>query len=163
MVFRRCLAALFCACILPAHAAETLSLDGLDPVKIGMSRQDAEKALGKKLKVLGDANCAIAVRPDKKASYMLVASRIVRIDVKAQNAGITWDQGLGVGSQEAALKKAFGSRAQFFPNRYVEGGHDVEVSFPAKDRLLLFETDHGKVTRFRVGQPKYVQWVEGCS
>ena len=159
---RRLLAALFCACILPA-SAETLTLDGLDPVKIGMTRKDAEKALGKKLKVEGDANCAMAARPDKKAFYMFVIGRIVRIDVKAKGAGIAWDQGLGISSDEAALKKAFGSRAQFFPNRYVEGGHDVEVSFPAKDRLLLFETDHGKVTSFRVGLPKYVQWVEGCS
>ena len=58
---RRLLAALFCACILPA-SAETLTLDGLDPVKIGMTRKDAEKALGKKLKVEGDMSNAMQLQ-----------------------------------------------------------------------------------------------------
>jgi hypothetical protein len=162
--FRLILALILSACTFSAQAKEILTLDGLDPVRIGMSKWDAEKALGVKLKLQGDAYCATAERPDRKAWYMFEKFRVVRIDVGESPSDITTVQGLGIGSTEISLRKAFGRRAIFTEHPYMSpGGHYVTVHYRARHRDLLFETYEDKVTSFRVGLPDSVRLIEGCS
>jgi hypothetical protein len=164
MPLRHLLVTMLCTCAPSASATEILTLDGLNPVRIGMTKREAENVLGVKLKLQGDSNCATADRPDKKVWYMFEKFRVVRIDVDAKQADITSEQGLAIGSTEKALKKAFGRNARFSEHPYMSpDGHYVEIKFPGKNRLLLFETYHGKITSFRVGLPDSVRLIEGCS
>ena len=88
--------------------------------------------------------------------------RIVRIDVERK--GITTAEGAGVGTSEIQLKKIYGRKAVFSAHPYLDSeGHYVTVLFPAQNRKLIFETDHGKVTSFRVGLPEPVEYIEGCT
>jgi hypothetical protein len=164
-------AAFFLLWVSPAVAAEILTAAGLDPVTIGMTRTEAQKALGIKLKLQGEdpstmGDCATANSPDERAWYMFQKFRVVRIDIEKK--GITSPEGIGVGSSEAAIRKTYGRRAKFSAHPYGNGGgdaddwHYVRVRLRA-DRDLLFETDGKRVTSFRVGIPNAVSLIEGCS
>ena len=135
-----------------------------------MSRAEAEKALGKKLRLQSAdpstlSECANASSPDRNASYMFQKFRVVRVDVGKK--GITTPEGLGVGSPEDALRSAYGARARFTAHPYGNGNgpndwHYVSIHLSA-ERDLLFETDGKRVTSFRVGLPQAVSLIEGCS
>jgi len=164
-------AALFLLCGSPAVAAETLTAAGLDPITIGMTRAEAQNALGVKLKLQSEdpssmGDCATANSPDHRAWYMFQKFRVVRIDIEKK--GITSPEGIGVGSSEAAIRKTYGRRAKFSAHPYGNGAgdpdnwHYVRVRLRT-DRDLLFETDGKRVTSLRVGLPNAVSLIEGCS
>jgi hypothetical protein len=158
-------AAMLSACANSAGAAEMLTLYGADPVRIGMTRDQAETALGTKLKLNSEAGgdeaaCSTAERGDGKVEYMFHDYRVVRIDV---DAGFLTAEGAGVGTTEAQLRKIYGSRAVFSPHPYFDDGHYVKLSFPARNRKIIFEIEHGRVTSFRVGLPGPVDYIEGCA
>ena len=150
-----------------ARGFEILTPNGLEPVRIGMSRIQAEKALGAKLDLDIDASggegaCSQATRPgDRRITYMFENYRVVRIDVGGK--GIVTPEGAGVGTTELRLKQIY-PRAIFSVHPYLGNeGHYVVVKFPPKNRDLLFETDHGTVTSFRIGLPEPVAYIEGCN
>jgi hypothetical protein len=147
-----------------ALADDVMTPAGLPPVEIGMTLAQVEQALGKKLhfdrKDPAAANCFQATRPrDDKTLYMLERHRVTRIDTR--NSSIAGPEGARVGDSEAGLKKRFGTRAVFAPHRYVPDGHYVTVDYP--QRKLVFETENGRVTSWRIGLPDSASYVEGCS
>jgi hypothetical protein len=148
-----------------ASADEVLALDGLPPVRIGMTLVQAEHALGKKLdfdrKDINSKYCLQAQRPgDKKTWYMLENFHVVRIDT--ENSAIATSDGARVGDTEASLKKRYGKRAIFSAHPYLgEDGHYVTVLYPG--RKLVFETEKGKVTSWRIGLPAPASYMEGCA
>ena len=150
-----------------ARGREVLTANGLEPVRIGMSRAQVEKALGSKLDLNSDASddeaaCSEAMRPGSShVSYMFKNYRVVRIDVDGK--GIVTPEGAGVGTTESRLRQLY-PQAVFSVHPYLGNeGHYVVVKFSSKSRELLFETDHGMVTSFRAGLPNPVDYIEGCS
>ena len=131
----------------------TLTPDGLGPVKIGMTKRQAEQALGKKLHVeypmTTDSNsCSYAFRADGKdrdVGYMLIDSRIARIDIGVipLRAKILTSAGVGRGSTENAVRKAYGKRLQVSPHPYGDDDswHYLTVDEPDHKRGIIFETD----------------------
>ena len=165
---KRGIALLFCLVAPPAQA-ETLTLQGLGQVHIGMRLARIERILGRKIPVdeavSGDASgCTEAGWPDKDGvTFMFEKYRLTRMDVWKPNNPITTAEGAHVGSSEAELRYFYNRRALLSPHPYLgEEGHYVTVRYPAQNRKLIFETEHGRVTSFRIGYPKSVEYIEGC-
>jgi hypothetical protein len=165
---KRQLALLLCLSVLPARA-ETLTLQGLGRAHFGMTLAGIERVLGRKIPideaVSGDASgCAEANWPDKDGvTFMFEKYRLTRVDVWKPDNPITTVEGAHVGSSETELRRLYGRRAVFSPHPYLdEEGHYVTVRYPARNRKLIFETEHGRVTSFRIGYPKPTEYIEGC-
>ena len=61
--------------------------------------------------------------------------------------------------------RAYGARAAETPHKYVAGGKYYTVAGPSptdSSYRIVFETESGHVTRFRVGRVPEVAWVERC-
>ncbi len=161
-------AALLCLGALPAHA-EILTLQGLGPIHIGMTHAQVERTLGRKIPLSGDASgdeaaCATVGLPGKNVVLMFEEYRLTRIDVWKRRNPITTVEGARVGSSEAELRRLYGRSAVFTDHPYLEKeGHYITVRYPEANRKLIFETEHGTVTSFRIGYPKPVEYIEGCA
>jgi hypothetical protein len=142
---------------------------GLGPVRLGMSLEAAGKALGRRLKVDGGADCAVARRADGRdgdVTYMAEKDVITRIDVGRAKAGARASAvtaaGVGLGASEAQVRGAYGPRLKIEPHPYDEKGHYLRVEDPGKQRGIIFETSRGRVTSFRAGLYPALDYKEGC-
>ena len=92
---------------------------------------------------------------------MLVEGTVRSVDVSS--TGIETVAGIGVGSTEEEVRKAYPwTRVQL--HKYTSG-HYLIIDIGGVDgtRRLIFETDGMRVTRYRVGRIPEVDWVEGCA
>lgn len=154
-------------------AASRLRLDGIGPVKVGMSLEEASRVSGLRFAVDPDsgpdpARCGFATPEGAPPGLrFMVADRttIVRIDVTGPS--IATDTGLRVASTEAEVTAAYPDRIAVRPHpfRVPDGRYLVHVpDEPAvKGFELLFETDGRTVTMFRVGVIEFVEAPEGCA
>lgn len=148
-----------------------LTIDGIGPVKIGMTIAEASRAAGVSIVSRGDSgnpSCTY-FRPQgepQELGFMVTEGRISRIDV-FKNRRIKTPSGLGIGSTEAEIKARFPGQIEVTNHEYVQGGHYLTfVPRDAADRRyrIVFETDaSSRVTQFRAGKPSEVSWVEGCA
>lgn len=166
---------LFSAVALIALAAcgdsgEALGPANLGPVKIGMTPDEATKALGAALspRPEGEDGCWYAHRADTGArqfvDYMVVDGAIVRIDV--HTVDIKTDKGVGRGATLEDLQTAYGgTRLTVTPHKYADEPKSHYVKWTDYDptRGITFEVVNGKVTTFRGGRIPEIDWVEGCS
>lgn len=148
-----------------------LSPDGLGPLRIGMTEAAAERALGEKLGLSGDASgdaeaCEEGEVPGKPGVYVLTEHhRVMRIVLDAKAEGIGTAEGVRIGTTESQLRKIFGKRAVFKPRPYeedVRGAQEVIVKVSAH-RAFVFETENYKVQEIRAGDIRAVQYMEGCA
>ena len=151
----------------PALAADwTITTAGYGPVKIGMSIEEAQRALGAKLVAEGpvDEPACHYLRPEPAVEglwFMISDERVVRIEVNAP--GITTRSGVGVGDSEARVKEILPS-IEVTPHKYVApDGNYLTVWTRDRKAAVRFETLQGKVTSFYAGQVPQVEYVEGCS
>jgi hypothetical protein len=155
-----------------------LTVEGFGPVKIGMTRVQAESALGVKLNMQfleeSDPNaCGTGARADGKnpdVFYMVEQGKIVRIDVSKLDEGpqssppVRTAKGIGLGSSEAAVKAAYGSLVKVEPHPYLEeAGHYLVVKSADGKSGIIFETDTKSVIGFRAGAYPAVAYIEGCA
>lgn len=159
-----------------AQPADVLTPFGLGAVRIGMSVPEAEKALKTRLKVElievdADESCGYATRADKRdanLAYMVEDGRITRIDVIQPRRGsgperrVTAATGLGVGSSEDEVRKAYGSAMTAEPNPYDDRERYLKVEEPDHKRGLVFETLGGKIYSMRAGEYPALDYAEGC-
>jgi len=95
-------------------------------------------------------------------TVMAEKGRITRIST-FRKSPIQTDRGLGVGSREAQVRKAYGARLEVTPHKYVDAPARY-LTYWAKPaaRGVRYETDEKKVvTRVHVGGPS-IEYVEGC-
>ena len=151
---------------LNAQSKYVVTYDRFGPVKIGMTRSQAAKALG--VSVTRDAgqednSCyySSAKSGFKDIAFMMSGTRIVRIDISSKEYAT--DKGAKIGDSEARIKILYKGRYKVSLHKYVEGGHYIEIKMPGGKYELLFETDGKLVTSFRVGKREQVGYVEGCS
>jgi hypothetical protein len=175
------LAGLLCAILyidpaLNAASNWTIYLRKAGPVRIGMTLAEVRVVLHDLKAYLAygsldpepdDCECAYleTVRIPKQIGLMFQKGRLVRIDVIAR--GIHTASGAQVGDSEARIKKLYPGRIQIEPHHYIpETGKYLNYS-PAnpldRDYGMVFETDNGVVTSFRVGTQAAIALVEGCS
>lgn len=94
--------------------------------------------------------------------FMIEGGRFVRVDV--DTADVTAPGGGRVGMPRTELLRLYPD-AEAQPHKYVDGGQYLRIRDPQGGAgVLLFETDaQGRVTRWRLGVPPQIDYVEGCS
>ena len=157
-----------------------LRLDGIGPVTIGMTPEEATRVVGREVAVderslLHDAEsvCGFAEVSGGPAGlgFMVLRAdpgsewRIYRIDV-FEEGRIATGGGIRIGSTEDQVKLVYGEELKVEPHHYTgpEGHYLVlDVDGEGTGFMLLFETDGAKVTQFRSGNDEAVRYVEGCA
>ena len=155
-----------------------LSLDGLGPVDVGMTVEQASAAAGTSIRFLPEGrevnpecDYARGVNGPEGVAFMVVNGTIRRVDVGTYLPGMHPSEvrtvsGIGLGSTEAEVQRTYGGRIRVEPHPYTPGGHYL-VYTPGDASLshlgMIFETDGERVTSFRAGFVDEVSWIEGCS
>ncbi|MBW4521797.1 MAG: hypothetical protein KME16_19115 [Scytolyngbya sp. HA4215-MV1] len=159
-----------------------LAIDGIGPVRVGMTIAQAEKSAGVHLiekgaragsggcyyvrPQTGPANLGFMVISDREDNRMVRdKDRIARVDVW-RNGRITTLSGAKNGDTEARIKSLYPGKIRVTPHKYVGDGH--YLTFMPQDPedhnyRLIFETDGKRVTQFRSGKLPEVEYVEGCA
>lgn len=152
----------------PAAGGFLARYDGYGDLRFGMDATAFDHAWGSKLNGAPgpDSSCFYKsptwVAVPRDFGFMFEHGHFVRYDVGS--AKETAPGGGKVGMSETQIRALYGARIEVQPHAYVDGAKYLRVAAPAGDGVLLFETDEdGKVTRWRVGVPPQVDYVEGCS
>jgi len=109
-------------------------------------------------------------KSEPQVGYMMKKDRLVRIDIYDLDEGIAavapvrTDSGFAVGTSEESIIRHYGNELAKSVHPYI-GTEGSYLRIGAADGLsaLLFETSHGRVTRFRAGLVPAVDYIEGCS
>ena len=155
----------------PLGADDRVGLDGIGPVLVGMTLEEASAAAGQPVvEVPGSgagadpAACYFAEPQsgEPKISFMVVDGAIGRVDVDEGSTVLTIS-GVGVGAPESAVLAAYGERIVVEPHPYDEAGHNLRYVPDDPARSLVFETDGATVLRYRSGLAEPVGFIEGCA
>jgi hypothetical protein len=152
-------------------ASSPLHLEGVGPVRIGMTLAEASAAAGVPVRLQDmppGPECRYAY-PDgapglgRDVAFMVLQGRIARVDVGATVRTVS---GIGIGATEAEVQATYPGRIRVEPHEYVRGGSYL-VYVPAdpalRDLSMPFETENGRVQRLRSGLAGPVAFPEGCS
>lgn len=166
------------------YASEVATMEGIGPVKIGMTVEQAEQALGAKLDPISPPfykECWITSRSDKKdrtIQYMVEYENITAIDVYPPAAeafplpipAITTPEGIGVGSTEEQIRRAYGNSAkkELAPYELADKidkdtEYWIHVENPDKKLGMIFDVRYGRVLSLSVGMLEAINRMEGCS
>jgi hypothetical protein len=92
--------------------------------------------------------------------FMIEHQRFSRLDV--DDARIEAPGGGRVGMDVGEIRRHYADIVEQ-PHKYVQGAKCLRRTDTVSGGVLVFETDAtGKVTRWRVGVPPQVDYVEGC-
>jgi hypothetical protein len=151
----------------------TARYDGYGDMRFGMDQASFDDAWGGKLKGAPGQESSCYYKTPKSVklpadfAFMFEHGRFVRYDVGTDKE--TAPGGGKVGMSADAIHQLYGPDVVVQPHKYVEGAKYLRVASPHAessqgDGVLVFETDaQGKVTRWHVGIPPQVDYVEGCS
>ena len=146
-------------------SAWTVTPSGIGPIRVGMTVEDLKRVGGDVNVPAGNADCAYVRPPSAPAgvSVMLAHGEVTRIDV--ESSGVQSDAGIVVGDSASRVSQVYAGRVTATPHKYVQGGQYLTVRSPSPQDStfrILFETEAGRVTRFRSGRLPEVAWVERC-
>jgi hypothetical protein len=158
-------------------------IDGIGPIRVGMTVAEAESAAGMKLIEKGGragmGGC-YSLSPQKRPQYMglmvigkensrinRTQDRIARVDIY-KGSSISTLSGAKIGDTEARIKALYPGQIKVTPHQYTgpQGGHYLTYTpkdSSDKDFRIIFETLKGRVTQFRSGKLPEVAYVEGCA
>lgn len=147
-----------------------LALNGIGPIRVGMTVDEASRAAGVKLvKSNSDINsyqCSyFEVQGEPKGiSFMVTKGLITRVDIS--NPQVTTIRGVKVGDPEDKLLKLYPGQIQVL--RGLIGGRMNRFTFVPKDVAdknyrIIFKTRKNRVESFRSGQLPQVEYMGGCS
>ena len=148
-----------------ANTAWIVTPNGIGAIRVGMTADELRTAVGDIPGANVTADCSY-VRPSSAppgVSVMLARGQVARVDV--DSAGVRTDAGVAVGDSASRVSDAYAARVTATPHKYVPGGQYLTVrsTSPADtSRRMVFETENGRVTRFRTGRVPEVEWIERC-
>jgi hypothetical protein len=150
-------------------AASKVAINGIGPIRVGMTVQQAEASARTRLLSEGSKleNCWY-VKPQggpRDISFMVIEGQIARVDIYG-NSRITTVRGAKIGDSEDRIKSLYPGQIRVTPHKYVQGGHYLTfVPRDASDRQyrIVFETDSRRVKHIRAGRLPEVEYVEGCA
>lgn len=142
---------------------------GWGPVRIGMTRAQMEKALAVPLEGEGFDNygtCVELYSSNEKLAglyFMFQDGKLTRISANGSST-IKTPRGIGVGSSDEEVRKAYGTKLQAEPHHY-EGEPAEYLTYWLKPKVrgVRFETDiQRKVETIHAGNDS-IQLIEGCA
>ncbi|MGN6382101.1 MAG: lectin [Dyella sp.] len=141
--------------------------DGYGDMRFGMDEAAFRRAWQGDLAGTVDAagGCSVLrpvwVKQPRDFGFLFEQGRFARYDVGTAKEAAPG--GGKVGMDVAGIRARYGDRVQAAPHKYVAGAQYLRVAAPDGKSALVFETDAaGKVTRWRVGVPPQIDYVEGC-
>lgn len=153
--------------------AWTLRHDGIGPLRVGMTVEEARAALGGDFTAPGPdvgmpdgpeaCQYARSGRFPAGVWVMLEGLRIARVEV--DSGAIATAAGARIGDTEARINELYPGRVTVWPHKYTDGHYlYVRPAEPSDTtHLIVFETDGRVVQRFRGGRKPQVEYVEGCA
>lgn len=161
-----------------------VAIDGIGPVRVGMTIAQAEASarvrLVEKGGRAGTGGCYyVWPQPEIEGLRFMVISdrsdnrierqrdRIARVDIFEGNR-LTTVSGARIGDTESRIKSLYPGRIKVTPHAYTgdRGGRYLTfVPQASWDRnyRLIFETYRDRVTQFRAGRLPEVEYIEGCA
>jgi hypothetical protein len=150
----------------------TLRHDGIGPLRVGMTVDQARTALGDFHLVQFDpgapadsmaCGAATSTRLPAGVRVMTEGARVVRVEV--DSGSIATAEGARIGDTEARIQQLYPGHVTVGPHKYTDGHYLTIRPAEASDttHLLVFETDGRVVLHFRGGQKPQVEYVEGCA
>lgn len=141
--------------------------DGYGDMRLGMDEAAFRRAWQGDLAGTVDAagGCSVLrpvwVKQPRDVGFLFEQGHFARYDVGTAKEAAPG--GGKVGMDVAGIRALYGNRVQVTPHKYVAGAQYLRVAAPDGKSALVFETDAtGKVTRWRVGVPPQIDYVEGC-
>lgn len=149
----------------PAPAGFVVSADAAGPIRVGMSLDELRSAAGTLTPPPNaTAECAYVHPASAPAGVLVMLAKgvVARIDV--DSAGVATAEGVGVGDSASKVNDAYAGRVSVTPHKYVPGGQylTVKPAAPRDTLRIVFESEDGRITRYRVGRVPEVEWVERC-
>ena len=153
-----------------------LALNGIGPIRVGMTVDEASESAGIKLIISGSGGldeyqCSY-VQPKgepKGIAFMVTKGRIARVDIFS-NKQITTIKGAKIGDTEDRIISLYPGQIQASRHPYERRPSDKAkyLTFVPKDAAdknyrIIFETSKNRVERFRSGKLPEVEAIEGCS
>ena len=142
---------------------------GWGPVRIGMTRAQAEKALAIQLE--GEAfdnegSCVELYSSDQKLAglyFMFLDGKLSRVSA-VETGKVTTPRGIHAGSTADEVRAAYGDKLEVEPHHYEgEPAEYLTYWLKPKARGVRFETDAGrKVQSIHAGNDS-IRLIEGCA
>ncbi len=150
--------------------ATPVALDGIGPIRIGMTIKEAAAASGLKFRRLSDSGVdrgCTYFQPTAglaEVGFMVTHNRIARIDI--YNNRMATLSGARVGDRKEKIMALYGEKIQL-TGRTISGRGEVLTFFPSdppdQNLRLVFEVFNQQVSSFRIGKLPEVEYPEGCS
>ena len=151
--------------IKPLNPSDRVGFQGVGSVKMGMTITALKKAVGIPLTIEYDTpeECGFASPKSKslRISFMIIKGKVVRTDV--DQPGFRTTEGAQVGDSEKHILNLYKGRVKVTPHTYVDTGHYLTIKTSDHRYGLVFETDNGVVTSYRIGLLPAAEYIEGCS
>ncbi|MCL6699814.1 hypothetical protein LZ496_13615 [Sphingomonas sp. NSE70-1] len=146
-----------------------LTPTGWGPVRIGMNRDQVQKALNDRLE--GDAfdneGSCIELFPQgealKGSYFMFLDGKLSRISVSSPSKIVT-PRGIGVGASADEVHKAYGEALKAEPNHYVDLPAEYLTFWLKPEKSgVRFETDAQRKVEIIHAGDSSIQYIEGCA
>ena len=146
-------------------SAWTVSADAVGPIRVGMTGDELRTAAGDLTPPPNaTADCTYAHPTSAPAGVLVMLAKGVVTRVDVDSTGVATAEGIAVGDTVSKVNEAYIGKVSTSPHKYVQGGQYLTVKpGSAQDSLrIVFESEAGRVTRYRVGRVPQVEWVERC-
>lgn len=150
-----------------AQADWVLSVDGLGPAKIGMTRAEVTRALHAKLRGEAIESLDQCVEQNARSfpgvTFLFEDKRLNRISIHKPSK-IQTPRGLGVSATAAQIKRAYGPRLKVEGHHYV-GPPAQYLTYWTKPqkRGIRFETGTNRRAEVIHAGGQSITYVEGCA
>ncbi|MEU9059749.1 hypothetical protein AB0D13_13010 [Streptomyces sp. NPDC048430] len=134
---------------------ERITVNGLGPLKVGMSRTQAEKAVGASIPLAGDPACAhLAISGGPEGLLLrFVDDSLVAISVSEPETSISTASGIHIGSTRDDVMRTYAGEIS---STFVGDGLEELVFAPTapqfSGKVIVFSMRDGKVEQFVAGQ-----------
>lgn len=154
----------------PAPADGAISYAGFGSARFGANEEAVRMAWGKDIKAdtPGEPGGCYYLYPQPRpqgsygTGFMMEGDKFVRIDV--DSADVVAPGGGRIGVTADVIRKLYASRVEEQDHKYGDGNYLRIKDSAGGPGVLVFETDDkGSVTKWRIGVPPQVDYVEGCS
>lgn len=152
---------------------QVLSPAGLGDIHVGMEIDQLERVVRAKLPYAEYVNHGCGVVSTKEfepygITFMVESKRLTRINVDFYGTDphpleIKTAEGIGLGSSEQDVTKAYAGRMRIAPNPEDPSWHTISVDDPDKQHAIIFETNGTKVKSMRAGAYPGVSYPNGCN